>query len=105
MTEVILQVQGAEPRCFLVDVRRAEREQAGWIFSVWALSAFDALQQARLALPREERLDERTRNGEIVRVGLCVGYSDPNASGSYLYAQACNREFCSRKYQRIGVIK
>jgi len=74
-------------------------------FSVWALSAFDALEQGRLALPLEEELDRPTRNGVIARVALCIGHSDPSVGGTYAYVSTCSHVGCSRGHRRIGVIK
>jgi len=105
MTEIVLQVQGAEPRCFLISVRREAPSGELPTFSVWALSAFDALEQGRLALPLEMELDRATRNGVIARVALCIGHSDPNAGGTYVYVATCSHVGCSRGHRRIGVIK
>jgi hypothetical protein len=104
MTEIVLQVQGAEPRCFLLEIEAYENPRY-MVCSVWALSAFDALEQGRRSLPREDQFNDPLRNAKIGRVALCVGHSDPQADGSYSYVQTCTHEVCSRKHHRLGVIK
>lgn len=109
MTAIVLQVQGAEPRCFLIEIGAHENPHY-LIASVWALSAFDAIEQARRALPHEEHWTEPVRNGTIERVALCVGISDPPTGGlasspDYHYVQVCSFNSCARKHHRLGVIK
>ncbi len=99
MTEIILQVQGAEPRCFLLEIEAYENPSY-MIVSVWALSAFDALEQGRLALPRQSQWIEPVRGGKIARVALCPGGAAYRGVGPL----PCDVGHCSRKHERIGVI-
>jgi hypothetical protein len=102
VTEIVLQVQGAEPRCFLAEVMDGNGK--AWVFSVWALSAFDALEQARRALPLEETLGSAVRGGELRRVALCLGIILMGGVESYACAVHCTSQRCACSFHRIGVL-
>lgn len=105
MTEIVLQVQASEPRCFLVEVYVPQGNPDLIVFSLWALSAFDALEQARRALPHEQHWTEVVRAGELRRVALCPG-GDPRSIGDgYMTAPSCWRSECARGRPRLGVLK
>lgn len=113
MTEIVLQVQGSEPRCFLIEVRPPDAEDTGlvrFLVSVWALSAIDALEQARRALPHEGSLSEAVRAGEIRRVALCPLHAGNELPAAYFgpghFAQKlCTASGCAGSYPRIGVLR
>lgn len=105
MTQIVLQVQGAEPRCFLLEIDvEAYNNPRYMVCSVWALSAFDALEQGIRGLRAEEQLIEVVRNAKIGRVALCAGGKPKPIAGDggYLMADSCMHTRCAAGHLRIG---